>query len=207
MASDSRQGKLYKNIGQDNTYEIVTGKFVLPVAQATPANSDATYQPVVIVQAFAPYRIRQVAYQANKEVNPPQIPTPTDSGPYTFIGGVVSIPLPSWNTSGFLNWKVATQYVFIENVYTDLNSGYVLGQPPVVWSSQVADVNNASQNGPIITQQSGIGPKVGYGDSLNLSISNPDYLYPEPSYFPSFFHSNDLISGPTDYSGLPGGQF
>lgn len=196
------QVELYKKLGVENEYSVISGKFVLPVAQASPTTdaAKATFVPCVVVQAFAPYRTRKVSYGVMKDCTPPQIPQPTSSGPYTFIEGVVQIPFPSVNTAGTFSWSVGLEYMYIENVYTDHNTGYVLGQTPYVWQTQEDDSQLTTQNpAPVLVNQCGIGPKVGWAQSQLVDFAQPLYQYREPSYFPPVFHSVDLIVGPNSY--------
>lgn len=52
---------------------------------------------------------------------------------------------------------------------------------------------------PADVQEAGRGPIAGYRLGEQLDLNNPNYLYPEITYFPSVFFSTSLLSGPASY--------
>lgn len=191
---DQYQVDLYKNGGTNDTYSWATGTFVLPLA----VTASADQEPVVVVQAHAPYRLRTVRFRYTKQHTPPKLPKPVSTGAFTFVGGAMTVPAPTPNINGTFEWQAAGQLNFVSAVYNDDSDGYILSSPPYVYRSQQG-WGGGSSNAPLDVQEAGIGPKVGWYLGNSLSFTDPSYAYNEPTYLPGGFFSEDLLNGPSDY--------
>lgn len=198
---DGYQVDLYNSVAQKNDFTLVSGQFVLPVATNDP-DEDA----VVVVRAHKDYRLRTLSFSAEKENNPPVLPSPQNIGGFSFLGGTTSIPYPTLTPSAGFKWSVATELTFVETGAIDLVSdGYVLGSLPWVYAGQLDNQQYAgypSQSAPDSIQEAGLGPKAGYVLAANLDPSLEGWSYAEPSFFPGTLQSSDLVNGPTLYPTL-----
>jgi hypothetical protein len=68
--------------------------------------------------------------------------------------------------------------------------------------------NQAYQNysdAPQTIREGGVGPKAGWGLAKTIDLSDRNWAYSEPSYFPAQLLSAELVSGPTAYPTISGG--
>lgn len=190
---DQEQTQLYADYGMDNAYTFVSGTFALPVA-----DEGDTESPVDVVTAFRPYRIRNLSFSAKKSSTPPVIPAPESVGAFSFLGGEISVPTPLPLPNYQFQWEVTGQLTFICTAAD--SDGLILGNRPMIFEQQTAvPVVAATDSMPEDVQQSGRGPIAGYQLGQQLDLNNPNYLYPEITYFPSVFFSTSLLSGPASY--------
>jgi hypothetical protein len=202
---DAAQADHYRNLGVQNTYVFASGAFVLPLAEEAPTNPSElqTWVPFTVVQAHAPYRLRQYQYTAAKDRNPPVLPAPESQGAYTFLGGVLSLPHPSVQTDGSFRWEGVVNYMFAEGCRSDSTVGFVIGNTLDALVNQVDNANyqNASDAPPNITE-GGVGPKAGWAIGKQIDLNSAGWVYPEPSYYPAQLLSTEMICGPTVYPDL-----
>lgn len=199
---DGYQAELYNAAGMDNEYTILAGVFVIPLAEAVPTDAVelSTWKPFVAVQAHAPIRLRAYSYAAKKERNPPVLPTPGDSGAYTFLGGSVGLPHPTVRPDGSYLWSVSASYLFAEGAASTSESGFVVGGLFNPFRSQLEGPGAASvSDAPAPIREGGVGPKVGWNLAKGIDLNSPYWTYPEPSYFPAQMFSEDMVCGAGEY--------
>jgi hypothetical protein len=201
-ALDAAQTEHYKSLEMASNYAFHPGSFVIPLAEEVPTNpvEAQSYVPFVVVQAHAPYRLRNVQYNAVKNRNPPVIPAPVDQGAYTFLGGTVNLPHPAVQTDGSLQWGVFVNYLFAEECRSDTTVGLVIGNSVDALAIQAQNVNfqNYSDAPPNVTG-GGVGPKAGWTLAKLINLNSPSWSYTEPSYFPAQLFSAEMVGGSTTY--------
>lgn len=205
--TDVAQSGAYRSGGMENTYTLEPGVFVLPVAEEPPTNTEelTDWSPVVVVQAHAPYRIRQVKFSTKKSGSPPVLPSPQDCGAFTFIGGSLYFPSPAADPSGsrFL-WHGAGEYVFVEEARSAVEDGFVLGSDPIPNSTYLAlrQILPAGQPQTGAVSQAGDEVKIAYGEAGQVSLNAPSYSYYSTAYFPGVFFNTGMLNGDTTTAGL-----
>jgi hypothetical protein len=198
---DAAQSAHYLDAGISNVYELYSGQFVLPLAQAVPTNT-TNFVPFVVVQAHAPYRIRNFNFSAKKAVTPPVLPVPDNQGSYSFLQGTVHLPHPICNPDGSFTWNANTSYRFAEGSVSNSTSGFVLGMCLDAFQRQVDNQSITGINtstAPLSITQGGVGPQVGWSVASNINITSPSWSYAEPSYWPAQLFSYSMVSGPSYY--------
>jgi hypothetical protein len=193
---DLQHAHLYKSHSLDNSYDIVGGRFALPVAENP--TDDPSWSPVVVVQAHAPYQRRTVVFQTTKESAPPTIPSPEDTGAFTFLTGNIFFHGPRTQPSGNgFNWHVEGAYEYIVGARSDPDDGFVLGSLPV--PNRVEELLKSEVSGPTpvygAVAQSGPNVRVGYAEAGNVNRVSPAYAYICPSYFPPTSLNTGMVDG------------
>lgn len=204
---DAAQSDHYRSVGIDNEYTIVSGAFVLPLAEAPPTDAAELqdWTPFVVVQAHSPYRLRTFRYNAQKARTPPVLPAPVTQGAYTFLGGTVSLPHPSVQTDRSFTWDADVTYLFAEGCAHNANTGFVIGTSLDAFDIQLQNQNYQSYgDAPNNVRQSGVGPKSGWAIGKTIDLSNPMWNYAEPSYYPAQLLSAEMVGGPTAYPTITG---
>ncbi len=202
---DAAQAEHYQGLGLQNDYQIMSGQFVIPIAEEPPEDAQelAAWSPFVMVQAHAEYRLRRFSYSAAKHRNPPILPKPADVGAFKFLTGTVQLPHPSVQTDGSYTWTANINYVFAESCVSDSNTGFVIGSTLDAFTTQVNNQQYQSvQEAPANITGSGIGPQSGWGMAKNIDTNAPSWSYSEPSYYPAQLLSSDLIVGPTHWPAI-----
>lgn len=190
---DQEQAQLYQDYGMTDDYTFVSGAFALPVA-----TSDTTESPVDVVQAFRPYRVRNLRFNAKKNATPPVIPSPESVGEFTFLGGDISVNAPTPTSDHNFQWTVGGELTFICTAPT--TDGLILGTRPMIFEQQAAiPLFSVNSDMPDDVQAAGRGAVAGYRLGEQVDLTNPFYLYPEISYLPATFFSTDLLTGPATY--------
>ncbi len=130
--TESVQVGLYDRLGNQNTYVMVPGTCVLPVAEEPPTDETAlaAWSPVVVFDLHAPYRIRKLSNLAEKKNNPPVVPAPGDTGSFVFLGGSLTVVPVVNNTFSNYDWVVQSEYAYVENCVSRVEDGFVLGGLP-----------------------------------------------------------------------------
>jgi len=207
---DGAQAGRYNNANLSNQYVVNSGTFVLPVAEEAPTDPTelANWKPLVVVKAHAPYRLRKVNYAAKKEVTPPILPAPEDSGAFVLLTGSVSLPHPKVRPGGDFVWTGATEYYMAEVAPVNSEAGMVLGglfdafdlpTQAVTGAGVGIGLGVAGNSLPTSVRESGNGPKAGWVAAQSIDLNNPAWDYREPSYFPSQLFSSDLLCGINGY--------
>ncbi len=190
---DQEQTQLYKDYDLQNDYTFVSGAFALPVA----GEEDGT-SPVDVVQAFRPYRVRNLKFSASKNNSPPILPSPQTTGAFSFLGGDISVPSPYPTSNNSFQWTANGELTFVCTAAT--TDGLILGNRPMIFEQQAAIPQFSSGSDlPADVQVAGRGPIAGYRLGEQINLNDPLYQYPEISYFPSVFFSTDLLTGPESY--------
>jgi hypothetical protein len=202
---DAAQAEHYQGLGLQNDYQIMSGQFLIPLAEDAPTDPEelAEWTPFVMVQAHAAYRLRRFQYSVTKHRNPPILPKPADTGAYKFLTGTVQLPHPSVQSDGSYTWTAATNYVFAEACVSNSDTGFVIGStldafPNQINNQQYQTTADAMAN----VSESGTGPKSGYGLAKTLDTNSPHWSYGEPSYYPAELLSADLVIGPISYPSI-----
>lgn len=127
--NDIVQSTLYDGITNANSYDMMPGVCILPLAEDPPTDLEslAEYSPVVIARLHAPYRIRKYNFSEHKQNNPPVIQTPEDTGAFVFVGGSLSFYTQFNSTWWNSDWTVDGSYIYIENCVSRPQDGFVLG--------------------------------------------------------------------------------
>lgn len=207
IAYDSVQASLYDEYAIQNDYELAEGVFALPLAQMPPGTASggdgtlADWSPVVLVRAHAPHRVRRMSFSVVKKQAPPVLPRPADAGAFKFVGGGISAPVPTMgpDQSNF-NWRVAGQYVFVEDVVSRPEDGLVLGMQPWAYQSQVENITALGGTPPALATagaiaEAGTDAQVGLAQAGVVDFTKP-YWYNTPSFLPGTFFSDDrLVNG------------
>lgn len=188
--------------GEDikNAYAFMSGVCVLPLAEEPPTDEFEleTWSPVVIARLHAPYRIRRVVYDVEKQNTPPVIPTPgVDAGKFVFVGGALGIHPVQNQTFTMWDWKVAAEYVYVEDCVSRPEDGFVLGTPPWEWQSTLEAVLPPGTPTIGAISQAGTEPRMGYtaGETIDTEDGMNPYFYSFPSYLPGAFLNDSLING------------
>lgn len=197
---DRQHGHLYKSHTLDNGYTVISGRFALPVAESAPTDplELASWSPVTVVQAFAPYQTRTVVFDTRKEGAPPMIPSPESSGACTFLSGAVFFHGPSVTTSGVTHlWSVEGEYEFVLAVRSDPNDGFVLGTLPIPMQ---LDKDLATIYGGVQPQFGAVahaGPtcRMGYGEAGGIDLQQSSYQYWSSTYFPPSLLNTGMLNG------------
>jgi hypothetical protein len=204
--ADFIHSALYRHYGSDNVYTIMSGTFTLPLA-VDQDDLGVLDSPVITVQAHAPYRIRQVIFNEQKQGSPPMIPSPESTGKFLFTEGNIYFDGPTLDSNGFTStWRVRGSYTFIEDIKSNLSDGFVLGAPPFLSHSILESValfgNDVTQNSQYkpstgAIAYAGADPQLGYVEAAkNVDLTNPiGYAYYNTSYFPPLFLNNNILNG------------
>lgn len=200
--ADHKQSLRYGKYGLLNTYDIKSGLFVLPVAEEPPTDPEElkNWSPVVVVRAHSDYRMRHVAFDAEKSDSPPVIPSAVDSGAFTFIEGSLNLPFPQFGTNPASHvWSATGVYSYVETSgKATPDAGYVIGSLPFMTVSQY---DNYMLYGEPVANTGGAvdeaGGDVRVGNVLQNSVdfSTGLYRYDSVSYFPSVFLSEGMVNG------------
>ncbi len=198
---DGPQAPRYNNADLLNHYAIETGVYIMPVAEAPPTDpvALANWKPFVEVRLHAPYRMRKVSYTAQKDITPPIIPEPADSGAYTFLAGSVSIPHPKVRPNGEFCWTVATDYFYAEASPSHSESGFVLGGIFDTFDTPGQGLGASASDAPASVREAGADVKAGWYLAKSIDLNNPAWSYSEVAYFPAQLFSSDMISGVQGY--------
>jgi hypothetical protein len=193
--------------GVTDAWDVNPGIAILPVA-LTQEELDSGVSPVVVVRLHSPYRMKRVTFNFQKANTPPIVPAPTDSGTFTFIGGSLTFPFPSHNTTlTGRTWTVAGDYLFVENAPGDVlnGDGFVNTSPPWWTFDQTARMTagyyaaaaaiGAAQGAGNTIGSAGLAAQCGYGAALATDLTNPNYDYSEPVYYPTIFLNDTLVKG------------
>lgn len=200
MVSDLRQGQLYKDYNVVNEYHIEPGVFVLPVAEAEPADPVelANWSPVVVVQAFAPARYRKAVFAVEKSRRPPVLPAPDDTGSSVFVGGDLTFGSPRFNlTSQDWDWSAAGEYNFVESARHAYTDGFVIGGLPLPLQTQVdaASAYPAAQLYVGAVAAAGRDARIGVTQGNDINLNDPAWNYTCCSLFPGQLFSTDVLNG------------
>lgn len=203
--SDLKQSHLYKDYEVVNSYSIEPGVLVLPVAEAEPTDPTelAAWSPVVVVQAFAPVRHRNVQWKADKKRRPPLLPAPADTGSSVFVGGGLTFSAPAFNlSSSDWNWTVEGAYSFVDSARHDYTDGFVIGGTPFPLQTQM-DAAGAVPPAELpvgAASEAGTDARIGVTQGAAIDLSNPLWEYQCPSYFPGVLFSASILNGEVSYS-------
>lgn len=190
---DQEQTQLYKDYVLQNDYTFVSGAFALPVATEEDGES-----PVDVIQAFRPYRVRNLRFSASKNNAPPVLPSPESVGAFAFLGGDISMASPSPTSNNSFQWTANGELTFVCTAAS--TDGLILGNRPMIFEQQAAvPVFSNGSDLPADVQEAGRGPIAGYRLGEQVNLNDPYYQYPEISYFPAAFFSTDLLTGPASY--------
>lgn len=97
----------YTGSAQTHQYQTVTGLVAVPRA-------NRTLQPK-LVRVHAEYGQRVVRWQTGRNGRPPIVPTMSDLVGDRFLGGEVSLPMPTYDPiTGGYNWRVSGEYVYLQ---------------------------------------------------------------------------------------------
>lgn len=182
----------YSEYKQHHTYTDVSGLRVIPRADRN--------TPPKLVRVHADYGKRTVNFAACRNGRPPVVPAAGDLDADTYLGGVVTIPLPAIDpTSGAYNWTVAGAYTYIQGKNRKAGSDPLPtgGYPfPVVPQDNIA-----SQVAAGVSPTSGdyaIAPSVteAIGYALGRTLVDHTTLYSWPfTTFPAESAGTYLITG------------
>lgn len=204
LSLDNNHALLYRKYGGTNDYILSSGAFALPVAEPVPTDpvTLASWTPVVVVQAFAPYRTRTVSFDVEKQGSPPMIPAPEDAGPHTFLEGGIRFSTPAINSDAKTStWRVEGKYTYCETVYANADTGFVLGTPyPFnTYAQQNRLTAYPIQNTPLPALVSQCGKEVqsGYVEAERAVdfTAAIGYSYSNPTYYPTIFLHSGMVSG------------
>lgn len=207
--TDSYKSEAYTKHALENQYTLQPGVFVLPVAEEPPTNPEelANWSPVVTVQAHAPYRVRNVQFATKKTGSPPVIPSPQNTGVFTFVGGTIAFPSPTITSDGMgFHWEVYGQYAFVEDARSAPEDGFVLGSDPIP-NGIYLQLRQLYQDGNPQTgaaAEAGDEVRVAYAEAADCSLENPNYTYWSQSYFPGTFFNTGMLNGETTSPGVQG---
>lgn len=194
-----------------NTYQIEQGVCILPLAEDPPTDPTklAAWSPVVVLRLHSPYRIRTAKFAAKKNLTPPVIPSPSDTGAFVFVGGNLAFTNVI-NPAGGHDWTNQTAYVYVENCVSRTEDGFVLGTPGFTYPSQYDNarlVGGTPQvDSPGAIAYAGEDAKIGYYLSRNETLAMSIGLYNTISYFPGTLFNDGLMNGSLT-SGLLNGGF
>ena len=202
---DDAQAPLYpQGIGNTNEYTLDPGVCILPIAEEPPTDLTelAEWSPVVVLRLHAPYRIRRQRMHAEKQNNPPVIPTPADTGKFIFTSGSIVFANTLNNSGQNFDWLVETEYMYVEDCVSRNEDGFVLGACPFVFEPSQ---NNLINMGGLPTpptigaiSQAGAEPLLGWGMSRTLAtVTNSAFGwgYNVPSYYPGTLLNENLANG------------
>ena len=187
--------------GIANTFQIVEGVCILPVAEAPPDTVDemAQWSPVAVIRLHSPFRVRKSAFAATKQTRPPVLPAPGSEGKFEFIGGHVDITNVSNGPS--FNWKCRTSYTYVENCISRTMDGFVLGMAPFLYPTQEQGAMTGTPPTPS-NGSTGSNPSIGAiseaGDDAKRGWWDSQYgpnNYTGMSYFPGLFFNAELNNG------------
>lgn len=197
---DHRQHQLYDQNGSLNAYELESGSYVIPLAEAAPTNAAelATWSPVAVIQVHAPYRMRRVYFKGRKNGSPPILPSPVSAGASTFLWGTLAFQQPTLDaTAGNLNWEGTGQYEFVETCRSSVDDGFLLLNNPFTQSFQV-QVQQHFSPGTVpygAVAQAGPEARIGYTIGSQMDLTDPFYTYIIPSFVPGQFFNADMLNG------------
>lgn len=201
MGQDYTKAANYDRWATDNNYNLVSGLFVLPVAEDPPTDSEAlkTWSPVVVIRAHAQYALRQVTFDVQKKGTPPVVPSPTDAGCFRFLGGSLDFPGPAVNQSANkFDWNVTGVYLYAQTLRSDPSDGYVLTGFPFPLELQAQNAVQYQQagepnTGPVTV--AGNDAKIGYAQGMAISLSDPYWKYNTATYFPGTLFDSTIVNG------------
>lgn len=206
---DQVQANLYRSHSLNNEYTLLSGKFSLPVAEEPPVDPGelASWSPVVVVAAHAPYRLREAVFEVQKNGTPPMIPSPEDTGAHKFLGGSLYFHGPQIDpqASGFV-WTVTGSYIFAEYVRSDPGDGFILGSFPFETSlsqfpKNTFGTNTVPQFGAVTLGGGDV--RAAFAESQSISFTNPlGYTYYSTSFFPGVHCNPGLLNGDTNSIGI-----
>lgn len=209
MPKDTLQAQydLYTNGSlTTNDYEFRPGVCVLPVCE-DPPDENLTFQnqrftPVDVIRVHAPYRVRTYRNRANKQQNPPVVPSPADAGKFVFVGGSVEIANGLNGTGQRFDWEATAQYVFVENCVSRIKDGLVLGSPPYntyIQDENLRDIGTPSQSNLVgAVSAAGTDAKVGYQQASRQAAaiaSGGAWGYSTCSFFPGQLFDANMANG------------
>jgi hypothetical protein len=222
LPNDAAQVNIYDDLAQTNVYTLRPGVCILPLAEDPPPAGDpalATYSPVVELRLHAPYRIRRQVFAADKQRNPPVLPTPQSAGAFKFLGGSISFTTQSNATFWDSDWQCAGEYVFVETCVSRPEDGFVLGSSmpftqnqdyaniaaygthPVPSPGSLTAIGAIAQAGP--NAVSGYNYARTYMVSQDATLNLPvNWSYTSPAYYPGILFNDQLANG----GGTDGGQ-
>lgn len=199
---DNQQVTLYNDLSIVNNYDFDPGVCILPLAEDPPTNPEelATWSPVVTLRLHAPYRIRKVQYNLNKQNNPPVIPSPVDVGNFVFVSGSIMVSNGQNTSNCNYDWTVISNYIYVEDCASRIQDGLVLGSPPYTRNTTIENANNSgiAQRGIFVgaATEAGYEVLVGINQSNLVNLANQDgWGYNSPAYLPGKFFDSYLING------------
>lgn len=220
---DAQAGLHPRGVGKINEYTFCPGVCVLPLAEDPPTDETElrTYSPVLTAKLHAPFRIRKVVYDTDKVNNPVVgIPAPSDAGAFVFLGGSMAVATVLNTSLVNFDWKIATEYSFVENCASRTQDGFVLGSSPVPVQSSVDNANSVglSIGQPASTlpvpgaiARAGNDAKAGYFMATNVQNNlYGTWGYNQDSYLPGCVFNtaivnSDLNTQPISQSGSGSG--
>ncbi len=222
LPNDIVQATNYDELSQTNEYTLRPGTCILPYAEDPPAATDpalATYSPVAVLRLHAPYRVRRHTFAADKQRNPPVMPTPQSAGKFEFLGGTISFAT-SDNASWFdSNWSCVAEYMYVETCVSRPIDGFVLGSAAPFTLNSDYEAIAAYGVTPLIPpfQQlpvgaiGGAGPNAVSGYNYAATLISPgngvlelpiNWSYTSAAFFPGQLFNDQLSNG----GGTDGGQ-
>lgn len=200
---DNTQANLYTTEGQINSYEVVSGVCILPLAEDPPTDSTelASWSPVVVLRLHAPYRIRRYSHTSDKKNNPPPIPSLADQGKFIFVEGTIDITNNLNSSFCNFDWSCTCNYTFVEDCVSREQDGYMLGNPTFQWRSSTIN----SQSGYSLPSfgavaHAGLDGVVGYTQGINIvgnqvtGALKEIWGYNTPSYFPGTLVLSEMVN-------------
>lgn len=205
---ETDQVSLYPNGEQIlNDYVLEEGVCVLPVAEDPPSYESgllATWSPVAVLRLHAPYRIRRARYKADKQNNPPVLPATGNAGAFVYLGGTVGITNALNPTFRNFDWRVQTEYVYVENCVSRIQDGFVLGNPGWTWNTSYENRQTPpSAPAPTVGAVASAGPDavIGYKQGIvalqNSFTSSLGWGYNTASYLSGVFFCPGLTNAET----------
>ena len=203
---DQNQMVLYpEGAGINNTYSLVSGMAILPIAAMPPTDAEALaeWSPVVILQLHAPYRMRRIARGNAKQNTPPVMATPQSVGAFVFLGGSLTFQTAMNSSQYQSDWMVSSEYVYVENCVSRPQDGFILGSQPF----QTLPISDAIVGygglvdptaGAIL--QGGAAAQAGYSEGFykigDVGEIAADVLYANGTFYPGDLFNDDLDNGP-----------
>lgn len=200
--SDFAQRYLYKDHQLDNEYTVMTGKVIVPIAEAEPTDPVelATWKPYTTVRVHAPIVTRRVPFQTAKEGSPPKIPAPANTSIYEFLEGTIAINGPQSAADGLAStWRISGDYQYVVGCAASLvlNQGFVLGTLPMPTPTQqllsTGSYDASLTSGPVGNADTAV--KVAYAAAQTINFSSSAYAYFYTNFLPAVFLTDNLLNG------------